>query len=126
MLELTKTEVKPTFDDAGLYLRLMELLSDEKTSETILLILKGKAGRLWEEEKGRVLKVLALLDAAGALFKSELLHEDLLLSTVPVLRLWENLKPVVDKLREETGIPSLYSSFEEMANSAQKRGKRRR
>ena len=126
MLELTKTEVKPTFDDAGLYLRLMELLSDEKTSETILLILKGKAGRLWEEEKGRVLKVLALLDAAGALFRSELLHEDLLLSTVPVLRLWENLKPVVDKLREETGIPSLYSSFEEMANSAQKRGKRRR
>ena len=126
MLELTKTEVKPTFDDAGLYLRLMELLSDEKTSETILLILKGKAGRLWEEEKGRVLKVLALLDAAGALFRSELLHEDLLFSTVPVLRLWENLKPVVDKLREETGIPSLYSSFEEMANSAQKRGKRRR
>lgn len=115
MFELTKTEVKPTFDDAGLYLRLIELLSDEKTSEAILLILRGKASRLWEEDKGRVLKVLTLLDAAGALFKSELLHKDLLLSTVPVAQLWQGLKPIVDKLRGETGISSLYRSFEELA-----------
>ncbi|HID55492.1 TPA: hypothetical protein EYP37_03105 [Candidatus Poribacteria bacterium] len=122
MLELTKQKLKPTYDDAGVYLKVVELLFKEDAVKAITDLFSQDATSLWRDDaaKLRLIKLFNAMEAAGVLFKNKLIHEDLLFGSIPVHHLWQRARPLVEEIRRQTGIADLYSCFEEMAESARR------
>jgi hypothetical protein len=122
MLELTKQKLKPTYDDAGLYLKVLELLSDDEVVAAMIVLLDEDAIRSWRDDAKRIglIKLFNIMEATGVLFKNKLMHEDLMFASMPVSHLWDKAKPIVEQIRRRTGIFTLYASFEEMAESARR------
>ncbi|MCD6507909.1 hypothetical protein J7M22_14975 [Candidatus Poribacteria bacterium] len=122
MLELTKQRLKPTYDDAGVYLKVVELLSKGDVVKAMMELFIRDAASLWRNDtsKLRMIKLLNVMEAAGILLKNKLIHEDLMFGSIPVHHLWDKARPIVEEIRRQTGISSLYSSFEEMAESARR------
>ena len=122
MLELTKQKLKHTYDDAGVYLKVVELLFEDDVVKAMTELFIQDAVSLWRDDiaKLRLVKLFNAMEAAGVLFKNKLVHEDLMFGSIPVHHLWDKARPVVEEIRRQTGISSLYSSFEEMAESARR------
>lgn len=119
---MTKQKLKPTYDDAGVYLKVVGLLFEEDVVKAITELFTQDPASLWRDgaAKLRLIKLLNAMEAAGVLFKNKLIHEDLMFGSIPVHHLWDKARPIVEEIRQQTGIPSLYSCFEEMAESAKR------
>jgi len=127
MKELKKSEPNPTYDDANIYLKVVEMMTDLEVVDAYLWILSESfpgdtmIKNYPDDEKWIKLdKLLKVMDAVAVLHKHKLLHRDLIFETLPLIALWERLEPVIKGVRESLGIHRLYENIQLMVEAAGK------
>jgi len=114
---------KPTYDDAEVMLRLMQMYpvdaanyiwSDEFIPDHDEFVAK-QAGR--PEAGGSIRAVLGWFESVGTLYKHGLMNEELLFDWLAIDAVWDRVKGHALALREETGNAHFYENFEAMADA---------
>ena len=113
----------PTYDDANVMLRLMEMYPAED------------AGYIWSDEfnpdyeeseakrpgdaeaHGRLRAVLGWYESIGTLYKHGLLNEDLLFDWLAIDASWDRVKSHALAWRQAMGNVHMYENFEAMAEA---------
>ena len=123
MKELRKVEPKPTYDDANIYLKVVEMMTDSEIVDACLWVFSESfpsdtmVRNYPDDEKWIKLdKLLKVMDAVAVLHKHKLLHSDLI-ETLPLMALWERLEPIIEGIRESSGI-RLYENIQLMVETA--------
>jgi len=121
--ELKKVEPKPTYDDANIYLKVVEMMTDSEIVDACLWVFSESfpgdtmVKNYPDDEKWIKLdKLLKVMDAVAVLHKHKLLHSDLI-ETLPLMALWERLEPIIEGIRESSGI-RLYENIQLMVETA--------
>jgi len=121
--ELRKVEPKPTYDDANIYLKVVEMMTDSEIVDACLWVFSESfpsdtmVRNYPDDEKWIKLdKLLKVMDAVAVLHKHKLLHSDLI-ETLPLMALWERLEPIIEGIRESSGI-RLYENIQLMVETA--------
>ena len=85
MKELRKVEPKPTYDDANIYLKVVEMMTDSEIVDACLWVFSESfpsdtmVRNYPDDEKWIKLdKLLKVMDAVAVLHKHKLLHSDLI------------------------------------------------
>lgn len=125
MKELRKSEPKPTYDDANIYLQVVEMITASEVVDASLWVFSESfpgdtmIKSYPDDEKWVKLdKLLKVLDAVAVLHKHQLLHRDLIFATLPLIALWERLEALIKGVREASGIRQLYENIEPMVEAA--------
>jgi len=125
MKELRKSEPKPTYDDANIYLKVVEMMTDSDVTDACLWVFSDSFPgetmvRNYPDDKKwiKLDKLLKVLDAMAVLHKHKLLHSELIFKTLPLTALWGRLETVIKGVREASGIRQLYENIEPMVEVA--------
>ena len=121
---------KPTYQDAGVLLKMAELGIDMNLGELTGWLYSdqfipdyaefSKKYAADSEEFNKVRSLLMWYETLGTLYKHDLFHGDLLFDWVFIGAPWERLKSFALAQREQSGNPRMFENFEALANAEKK------
>lgn len=121
---------KPTYQDAGVLLKMAELGIDMDLGELTGWLYSdqfipdyaefSKKYAADSEEFNKVRSLLMWYETLGTLYKHDLFHGDLLFDWVLIGAPWERLKSFALAQREQSGNPRMFENFEALAKAEKK------